>query len=449
MNCIAAIVALVALVAQQAPPPEAGVPAPTPTPTLALETLLDRVHHALFARATTYGSEAGVDEVDPLLWYDSTWPADAAQRDAVLAVLDELLAQGDAVRSVDAVRRATLQRDAWSVFDWLLEHGGSREGPGGEADRDTGRDALLDRLAAVMRQVALSPEECAALPDVLALTAALGVPQGLLATDGEWVCVGAMDGKMLVPMHVSHVTGRSVFTVHLRLPGGRRATLRQLSALAQVREPVVTGPDGQPHLSRTLPQFPAGTSLALLRRALHMDSDGTLRATPIVESLQVRIHTLVPELLFDEGDDLLRGTELETLLQEQSFAEFVLDRAALHAPPHAGLRVVRADALYPTFASHGDPARDGGPLPLPVSAMHADLPPAEPVLRRCVNCHGHPGVYAWNSYTTVMTGPGTMFTGSVRNGPRALAAETPAHEEQLAVEWKHRHPSWVALAARW
>src|SRR5262249_58740435 len=110
------------------------------------------------------------------------------------------------------------------------------------------------------------------------------LPPDLFQPDGPWVCVGRTDGPT-APQHLEE-TGfnrftNSVFLVFVKLPGGRDATLDYLKRLAAFDKPL-TIPNADeksrgayPFLpSPAVPQFPKGTEVALIRRALLLDSSG-------------------------------------------------------------------------------------------------------------------------------------------------------------------------------
>ncbi|PYR72830.1 MAG: hypothetical protein DMF86_22375 [Acidobacteria bacterium] len=154
-----------------------------------------------------------------------------------IAALDEFTAHHAETLIVDPVKRASLQRDLWAVFDWTTFHD----------DHPVERRALQQRLAPIGRALALSSEQIAALPAERPLTRAL------LQAEGGAVLAGRDDGPMgLVHTRAFPFLGRSVFLVFIRAPGGRDATLRLIDAL-------------NAHGSADVPQ---GTEVFLVRRAL-------------------------------------------------------------------------------------------------------------------------------------------------------------------------------------
>jgi hypothetical protein len=142
-----------------------------------------------------------------------------------------------------------------------------------------------------MRMVALSEAEIKALPDNLNDAVKAGkhpaafnpqepdrpfLPNDLFVKDSPWVVVSNAfrTDSLGAPEHLAAVKGRSVFTVFIRLPAGRKAT-EQFVGKLQAKE---------------LPDLPEGTRTALLRRVLLIDDRGALRPTTLTESLQIRVY---------------------------------------------------------------------------------------------------------------------------------------------------------------
>jgi hypothetical protein len=181
------------------------------------------------------------NELDPLQWTRLPENEDfllggAAHRDAV-ALLDEFLTkQGDKQVS-DPLDRALLQHDLWAAFDWAVNPYWDR--PGRKKYPKERRD-LYVRLAAVMRQLALSDEQVGKLPDNYAAAVAARkyppkfdperkdqefLPADLWDPEGPWVLLDEWARNPLASRHMEFFEGRSAFAVFLRLPGGRDETV--------------------------------------------------------------------------------------------------------------------------------------------------------------------------------------------------------------------------------
>src|SRR5262249_49137112 len=158
-------------------------------------------------------------------------------------------------------------------------------------ERPRQRRELQKRLVAVMRRIALSRREIAALPDNLADAVKSGafpkefdpkrpegafLPPDLADADGAWVGFANWlpPQGLAAPQHTAFVKGRSVFTARLRLPGGREATQAYLKKAA----------------AGDVAQFPVGTQIALLRRTLLIDDAGAPRPTRLTESVELRYY---------------------------------------------------------------------------------------------------------------------------------------------------------------
>ena len=85
----------------------------------------------------------------------------------------------------------------------------------------------------LIRRVALTTNEIRALPDNYAQSSAEEpFLRGFFQTNGEWLLVRDQNDTLTAPSHVSSFEGHSVFTVHVRVPGGRPATEQYLARLS-------------------------------------------------------------------------------------------------------------------------------------------------------------------------------------------------------------------------
>jgi hypothetical protein len=277
-----------------------------------------------------------------------------------------------------AVRRLVFLRDLWPVFEGLRQARVDLSG-GNEATAKAvlRRDDLLRRVARVMRRLELTGEEIRSLPNALATIRdkkiypqafslaspdAPFAPADLLEKDGRWVGYSrdkspSVGGKF----HVEFVKHRSVFTLHLRTPGGRDEAVKYLNDFEKNN-------GSQP--------LPVGSTLALLRRALVPARDGKLLPSPFVESLQLIAVT----------------KEFPTRLK------FTLDRKDLLASG-AGLKLIgKDDPLDPSSFESIFSYNRVMTIPPPPPT----IPPPEPLIlgqyksvralprsaQTCVECHG-------------------------------------------------------------
>jgi hypothetical protein len=394
------------------------------------------------------------------LWSESKDLLEGRHADRAAAVLEEFLRDKGESLIENPLKRAMLQRDLWLVANWLTEK------PDDDASKRLGT-----LLAKTIGRLALTPEQIAKLPDNYAATVASKkyagkldvekpersyLPADMFKADGPWVCVGRTDGPT-APFHLREGGGNaftnSVFLIFLKLPGGREKTLEFLKTLAAFDKPLMV-PNADEATRRTythlpnaaLPPWPKGTEVALVRRALLIDSSRNVVASPLTESVQLRaMSTDAPALTADTLEKIAvrKGTG------GQAFAEFRLSRAELFEGKTGGLRDVSNERDFKTgFNAHpwdefDRPAEKDRPFPeraMPFVNNRAS----------CIGCHSAPGVYGFNSIPGFAFG----FAKTVRSedakkhDPHVLAAMTPKQVEKAAVEWKESQPGWKVLRAR-
>lgn len=342
----------------------------------------NRLHQALFVReAPNHGPV--VHSTDPLLYRGGTYLLDGESHRRAVARLDQFLAGTDDKLIDDPLRRFFFQRDLWAAFDyaawypddWVFK-----------SKYEPAAVALRNRLAQVIGRLALGDREFAALPDTFALAvkskqypAAYDpghperpfLPADLLDANGPWVRFHDTTARPMAEQHFEGAGGRAVHVIFLRLPGGRAATEQYLKDLHP----------GEPFLADahrpSVKQFPPGTMVAMVRRALTVDRSAKVRVTPVTELVQIRVYRRIPgnpEANF-HGD-----------LGEQDVYEFVLDRPKLLAV-QPGLRAVGPGDPAEPFFDRGE-ARDS------FERIRAPLAPAGPQLKTCIECHPAPGVYS-------------------------------------------------------
>ncbi len=394
------------------------------------------LYRLLYSRTTQEGEVYDQESLEPLFLPGSRFLTEGPSHQQTITLLDEFLKgwRDEAIK--DPLRRAMLQRDLWAVFsttvpDAQIVFRGDRqrdqiiyldrfEDPGDgdiPEEQRPRRRALQMRLVEVMRRIALTPGEIAALPDNLDQGVKAGtfprmfdpkqpnrsfLPTDLLDPDGSWVPVSniarAQEGFLAAPEHVRFTKGRSVFTVYLRLPEGRHAT----------EAFVKTTQSGNP------PQFPPGTQTALLRRMLLIDSAGTLRLSPVTESLQIRVYGKL-DLGIPYG--------------------FTLRRGDLFAGRSGGLHALGLDeASYFDFQTR---FTDVFEMP--------KLPPATPVMMTCEHCHarldGRGGIHTVN----------TIYARGYAREEKAtgLCPTTSSHEAAATIAWVRKSYTWGLLQGMW
>ena len=409
--------------------------------------LWNRLHAALFVRVASDGREYGGDRVDPLLWVGSTYLLEGAAHDQGVRLLNEFVDAHAEQFIHDPLKRAILQRDLWTLFDWLNGDHTPYQRPDltPEVIRQS-TDELRAPLATVISRLALTPEEIRALPDNYAsATRATMLPPDLLASDGRWVSVGRPDG----PVAVAHVRDsgpgkNSVFLVLIRLPGARSDTLRYLEALRSFSGPLwrhdETLPAGmQDYPNPQLPRLPVGTRVALVRRALLIDSAGRITATRLTEQVQLRAYQMISPMTAREFADAQRVDESMFERAGQLFEEFSLSRAALFGGRMGGLLQLAAlNRFFITFSSQGVDVFDVRRTDQPNAPMELGWDPARAKFI-CKDCHAPPGVYSFNSFM-----PFRLVRAGGGQAAR-LAEISLAEAERTAIAWKEQRADWVTL----
>ncbi len=426
--------------------------------------LWNRVHSAFLMRLGPDGRAYGQDRMEPLLWHESEHLHKGNSAARAVAVLEEFVRKKGESLIDDPLKRAVLQRDLWLVFNALAKPDA--------AAKDPTRRRLAALLAKVIRRLALTPGQIARLPDNYAAAVASRrfadrfdpdrpdrsyLPPDLFKTDGPWVCLGRTTGRT-APGHLdeSNPFTNSAFLVFLKLPGRRDTTLAFLKDLAAFRKPLYL-PNSDEKTRRFLPnlpnpavpQWPKGTEVALVRRALLIDSRGRVVASRLTESVQLRVmRTDTRAMTAKTVDRLYRGGGADA----QAFAEFQLRRTGLFAAQAGGLRDVSAERDFKTgFNSHPwdefeyerSPARR--PAPFPERGQ-----PFRNNRASCLGCHRYPGVYGFNSFHGDFPFTVSRKLKDGRDGeyvPKAhsLAAMPLEQVERAAVKWKEGQPAWKVL----
>jgi hypothetical protein len=434
-----------------APPAPPAAPVPVTIYDPDPQHLWNRLHRALWVRPGPDGKDYGHDRLDPLLWTETRHLVEGKSHKQAIAVLDEFLAEQGEKRVNDPLRRATLQRDLWAVFDWTAEPGANTQ----EAYRrrpPPPRRALQVRLARTIQRLALTAEEIKGLPDTYAAAAASRafrekqdpdhperpfLPPDLFQKDGPWVEV-AIDNssQATASRHVYDFGARSAFRVFLRFPEGRQATVAYFAKLQDFPRPwVLTREPGQKQetqmLNPALPQFPVGTQAALVRQMLLIDREGNLATTRVTESVQLRVFRMIDGAHPDKRRP--GGPE------PQDFYEFTRSRALLFAGKTGGLRPVGPndrDFRTQLLVLPTDEFEWEGNIPFGEGRMGQPL-------RSCLGCHDRPGIYSFTSYTGGNYPRGRFYLPTLNEG------QSPDEQGHLTALRKREQYSWGLLQGLW
>ena len=387
-------------------------PAPRPTHYHAdPEHLWNRLHEALFVRGA-YGQ----DRLEPLLWADSKHLLEARSNERASALLEEFVSNNGEKLIDDPLKRAVLQRDLWMVFNWLdrRRHPNDFVEPKLTAEEvAVAEKRLRGPLAAVIRRLELSQQEIRDLPDNYATAVASGqfaksldlatrdkpyLPAELFVADGPWVCVGRIDGRT-APLHLDATNPftNSVFFVFLRLPDGN----------AGLGETGLQGRAGVAEYLKQRPAIPKGTELALVRRAMLIDTSHRPVLSNLTESIQLRA---------------IRDNDVPN--------EFRLSRSQLFAGRAGGLLATGSDTQdFKTgfSAKAWDPFEYNAERGTPLSS---DM---QPIKRGCIGCHDK------------RRSPELFQSGGTKDLPKSLAVMPLADVAAAAIKWRESQPNWDVL----
>jgi len=406
----------------------------------------NRLHDVLLVREGPTGIRHGADSLDPLLWLNSKHLLAAPSHQRALRVLDEFLHTHAENLIRDPLKRAILQRDLWAVFDWSVQQRPERPG---ETEYEPEKRELQARLAAVLRQIALTSKQIESLPDNYAQAVASGdfgkaydpahrdrafMPPDLFEQHGPWVEIeGAGDLEPVASQHVSSVSGRSRFLVFIRLPQGRKATFEYLKTLWNFPQPWVVrrGVPEQAEVNPNLPSFPAGTEVALVRQMTLFDDQGKLIPAPLTESVQIRVYRSITTAQEEHPES---GFKENIAKSGQDFYEIRLSRPQLFANKGGGLRAVgQEEREFLIFQAQGhDEVEDSERWPL-------EKYPA--ILQLCVACHRGTGINSLNTREKLLK-PRLLHDAQWVYPPRGW-------EDDGTIYWKQERYEWGLLNGYW
>jgi hypothetical protein len=395
--------------------------------------LFNRLYTAIAVR-TEGGTPYGADNSEP---FGEKFDDPAK----LIAVLDEFLEQHGEERASGDLQRALLLNDLWAAFDLT-------------ASADVGPDGapLRRRLARVIRRLRLRSSQITGLPDnyLEAVRSArfardfdpahpekVFLPPDLFDANGPWVRVGGDGRGAVATMHLRMLSGRSVFKVFIRCPGGRQATLSYLETLNLYRTPwqlrpaeitSATYPTGRGKVRKeplildpATPQFPAGTIVALARQMMVITDKLEPALTPVTQKVQFRV--------FREIGGPAGGYDPHDFSNHQAVYELVMRRHYLLTGGFGGLHSMAPDEIEFQLAIR------------PMVATHRQYLRGEVVLSTCAICHAAEGIFSVNTYT----GSFPFFPGGKRSNPQLLPASTGDDQVNATVDWKTAQFNWGLL----
>jgi hypothetical protein len=393
--------------------------------------LWNRLHQTLFVRTDRDGKKWGYDTLDPYFWGETTHLLKGESHQAAIRVLNEFLKTSAPEQINDPVKKAILQRDLWALFDWLADRTQFTSPENFEKERRV----LRKPLAEAIRRLALTEAQIAQLPDNYSAAVASKIfpekhdtenPTAFLPPNlfkgRDWLKIGINASEVVAPAHVQSFGGRSVFLVVMRRPDGQKETIKYLGQLRNFLAACATNstPSNPLNLEKQLfdaPQFPVGTTLALVRRAVLIDDTGTMRASPLCESVQIRVYRII--------NRMGKGS--------QDFCEFKLSRRKLFDRKAGGLvPAALEEKEFVQFLAHTvDPFESES---VPTEAMRAVT------LNTCIGCHPGGGIQSMLSFSRKFGSP---------TRPAELMNTSMERESDRTIEWKKKRANWGLLQGFW
>lgn len=406
--------------------------------------LWNRLNETLFVRTAPDGKKYGLDELDILYWFRTKHLLVGPSHQNALAILDEFIDKHGEHLIHDPLKRALLQRDLWELFDWS-----AAQRPNADYSRE--RNQLQKRLAIVIRRLALTTNEIAALPDNYARTtknSASDLPAGLNQTNGDWLSVSDQSDLLTTPTHVASFRGHSTFQVLVRFPEGRQDAIAYLDQLRRFERvwiyvtndsPFATTNEAREILSLNpnLPQFPTNTEWALVRRMCVIDTNGEIQPTSITESIQMRrYYTFTDQLITNSGGGV-------NLIIPQNCYEFQMNRRQNCQLRELGQKEKGFNFVH--FMGMGIDQFEYEFKDASGKLQKYDSSDLQSVtLDTCRQCHGGPGIFSVNSYTRFLS----FFSESPQR-PASLTALDFNREIENTINWKQRQFDWGLLQGLW
>jgi hypothetical protein len=390
------------------------------------EHLWNRLYRAIAVR-TEGAVDYGLDNAEP--YHDAF---DDPKR--LAAILDEFLDKHGEDRAHGDLKRALLQNDVWAAYDLATSP-------------EVGASGVLlrRRLARVIERLRLRSSQISGLPDNYAQTVTTAdfasdfdpehpnrafLPPDLLDPKGSWVEIGEDGLGAVAPFHVEMLSGRSVFRVFIRCPGGREATLSYLETLNLYPTPWALNPqdigtrypDHAKVRMRPLivnpatPQFPPGTIVALVRQMMVVNDELKPVPTSITQKVQFRVFKDVgePGHMFDRGD----------FSAHQLVYELVMRRRDIVAGRAGGFHSVTQDENEYQLTT------------VPMGGTREAHLRGVVVLSTCIRCHSSNGIFSVNTYGF------TLHTAIVQDNPQLLPATSVGYQGNATADWKTSQFNW-------
>jgi hypothetical protein len=201
-------------------------------------------------------------------------------------------------------------------------------------------------------------------------------------------------------------------------------TLDYFQTLWNVPQPwtSLSGTNDQVIVNPDLPQFPAGTQVALVRQMTLFDDHGNLVPAPITESVQIRVYRTITA----SKENRYESEDFEELSTRsgQAFYEITLGRPQLFANKAGGLRATGRDERE--FSARADDPFD----PLAKNLIPPRLRTVT-IFLQCAICHSAGGINSLESRSRLLKpNPLQHDLAGKADGPRWW-------EYDQTINWKH------------
>jgi len=406
----------------------------------------DALYDIIMLRQLEDGTTIGANAVSPLIWSESQTLIKGESHSKFVQALDRFSTlQQTEIKAYGNVKRAVMQRLLWAVFDWTT---GPTDALFSGKKIESNKLELQGKLVPLIKRLALPESAILTLPSTVAATSKSGAyplnydsnnpfdpffPSRILDRKGPWVC---LDEKyhILPPaeVHSIRVAWRSAFHVLIRLPEGRKQTLKYIESLANFRnqwvyeqperklwKPDYTSDDI--NIDPNTPQFPIGTQFALVQQALLISDEGKLIPSPIILTIQLRTYLH------------LKSTRDE---KTQSFGEFTMLPQEYMRGNYAMKAIAPDGYRYTTILSNNFVDPPFAPRWLKKGSERS------PRLQSCRTCHSQLGTYSFLSHTQLFAYPERLV-------PPRFKESNIKEIGKATVRQKKKDYTWGLLQGLW
>ncbi|MDB5391627.1 MAG: hypothetical protein JWM11_7273 [Planctomycetaceae bacterium] len=295
----------------------------------------------------------GGDRIEFLGWGGTSYYDESGTLTNLEKLLDQFLETNGEKHSSDPLKRVLLQRDLWTLFDFMMQRQIDRKG---DLETREQRNEVCRKLARVIQALALPAETLKKLPDNYRLAIQSGhfatthnfdpqrnyLPPTVLTDADDWQELDFYQAtrsedveRRYVFLHMRAFQGRSYFRVFLRFPKGRS----QLEAyLKEIDSNWIDWRKSAQHGSISLkpgaPPLPEGTEVMLMQFLIALDPQLKLVPTSLCESVRLLIYknsTGMPDPATNLGNGV--NASKYTLKRRLALSEGGMRHGGLHREP--------------------------------------------------------------------------------------------------------------------